>query len=148
MSKVFAGYHIVFATKYRQRTINTEELREKLYAYIFGFLQNKKCYVFRIGGMSDHVHMALDLNPQIALADLVRDMKRSSGIFMSAANGFVDFMGWGDGYYAGTFSYENRDRVIGYIKNQQSHHQGKALDEELEWLALKMGLQYHTEDCK
>lgn len=145
MSKVFAGYHLVFSTKKRMRTIPAEYKR-KLYNYIFTVLQSKECDTIRINGMSDHIHIAFNLNPRIALADLVRDIKRSSSLFMTAENGFPSFMGWGEGYYAHTFSHDDKVAVRQYIMNQEEHHAGKALIEEMEWMALKQGLRFHEND--
>ena len=38
MSKVFAGFHIVFATRARKRTIPMDEKRRILYAYIHSII--------------------------------------------------------------------------------------------------------------
>ncbi|MDE5808458.1 MAG: transposase [Muribaculaceae bacterium] len=69
-----------------------------------------------MNGIGDHIHIALDLNPSIALADLVRDIKRSTSEFMNPANGYPLFEGWGRGYYAATFSRADRDSVISIYK--------------------------------
>ena len=147
MSKVFAGFHIVFATKSRRRTIPKDEKR-RLYAYLHSVITDKKCKTFRINGMSDHVHIALDLNPTIALSDLVRDLKRSSSKFMQGTSAFPDFAGWAEGYFAESFSHNDRDGVIAYIMNQEEHHIGNSIEQEIEWLTLKAGLTYFPDDYK
>ncbi len=48
---------IVFSTKYRDKTL-TKENRDKLFRYIWGVLENKKCHLYRIGGVEDHIHIA------------------------------------------------------------------------------------------
>lgn len=145
MSNVFAGYHIVFVTKERKRTIPMEK-RRLLYNYIFGILNNLGCKTFRINGMSDHVHIAIDLNPSVALSTLVRDIKRSTSFSLKREGSYPDFMNWARGYYACTFSPDDRDKVIQYIINQEVHHTGDTLEMELEWLSLKAGLQYFSND--
>ncbi|MDE6255171.1 MAG: IS200/IS605 family transposase [Muribaculaceae bacterium] len=145
MSKVFLGIHLVFATRCRKRTIRMDQ-RRTLYAYIHSILQDRKCKTFRINGMQDHVHIAFDLSPVISLSDLARDIKRSTSIFMNPANGFPDFEGWGKGYFAESFSHQERDGVIGYIIDQEAHHNGKAFEQEMEWLSLKAGLRYYPDD--
>ncbi len=70
-------YHIVFSTKNRENTLPLE-IQETLFRYIWGFLKNKKCYLYRINTMEDHVHLLISLNPRIALSDLVRDLKVTS----------------------------------------------------------------------
>ncbi|MBD5287749.1 MAG: IS200/IS605 family transposase [Bacteroides sp.] len=145
MSKVFIGIHLVFATRCRKRTIPMDK-RRTLYAYIHSILQDRKCKTFRINGMQDHVHIAFDLAPNIALSDIARDIKRCTSIFMNDANGFSYFEGWGKGYYAESFSHQEREGVIRYIVDQESHHQGKAFEQEMEWLTLKAGLRYYPDD--
>lgn len=74
MSKTKCLIHLVFATKSRKTTILMPRKAE-LYNYIFGILKNNNCFVHRINGMSDHVHILFDLNPSIALADIVKAIK-------------------------------------------------------------------------
>ena len=63
-------YHLVFRTKDSRKTLVQEHSRE-LYAYILGFIQNKNCFLYRINGMEEHIHILCDLHPKIALADYV-----------------------------------------------------------------------------
>ena len=147
MSKIFIGIHLVFATRYRKRTIDMNRRRE-LYAYIYTMLQERGCKTYRINGIGDHLHIAFSLNPLISLSDLVRDLKRSTSLFLNSEKGFAGFEGWSKGYFAASFSYEERDTVISYIIDQEKHHLGKHLQAEMEWLALKAGLQFHQEDME
>ncbi|MFD1141529.1 transposase [Larkinella insperata] len=90
-------YQIVFGTKYRKPTTN-----EALYRYIWGVLENKNCRLFRINGVGDHVHILCDLHPAVALANLVKDVKAGSSIWMKQSGLFPDFEGWAVGYSAFT----------------------------------------------
>ena len=45
-------YHIVFATKYRKRTLQADVL-ERLYEYLGGTLRNKKGHLIEIGGVEN-----------------------------------------------------------------------------------------------
>ena len=148
MSKVFAGFHIVFATRNRKRTLPGDEQKRVLYAYIHSIIESRNSKTFRINGVRDHIHIAIDLNPSVALSDLVRDIKRSTSEFLKPSNGFPLFEGWGKGYYAASFSRENRDGVIQYIKDQEEHHLRNIFEAEMEWLSQKAGLSFHPDDMK
>ena len=63
-------YQIVFSTKDREHTL-TKPNREELYKYIWGVLKNKNCYLYRIGGVTDHIHIVTSLHPSISLASLI-----------------------------------------------------------------------------
>ena len=49
-------YQIVFSTKDREKSL-LESGRDQLFAYIWGILKNKKCHLYRIGGVEDHLHI-------------------------------------------------------------------------------------------
>jgi putative transposase len=73
MSYTQTYYHIVFSTKNRQPTL-LKEHREELFRYLWGVLNNKKCHLYRINGIEDHIHILTSLHSSIALADLIRDL--------------------------------------------------------------------------
>lgn len=122
-------YQIVFRTKHSHRTLKKEN-REVLFSYIHGIIKNKKCHLYRINGMEEHIHILTDLHPSIALADFVRDIKTASSVWLKQTGHFPDFTGWADGYAALTYSSWDKDKLIEYVKNQQGHHQTETFEME------------------
>lgn len=122
-------YQIVFSTKNRDATL-TAVNRNELFKYIWGILKNKKCHLYRIGGVEDHLHIVTHLHPGVALASLVKDIKLASSEYIKTNNLFPEFSGWQDGYGAFTYSYEAKDRLIEYVKKQEEHHRKKSFREE------------------
>ena len=145
MSKTQILVHIVFTTKNRLQTISLLHKRE-LYRYIHGVIENNHCHTIRINGMTEHVHILLDLNPKVALADLVKMIKQSSSVWMKTNHHFNLFEGWNTGYYASSISPCNKNACNDYIKNQQEHHGGKGILEELKDLALEYHLEWDERD--
>lgn len=133
-------YHIVFRTKQSLKTLSLRNNPE-LFAYITGILTNKNCHLYRINGMEDHIHILSDLHPTIALADLIRDIKTSTSIWIKQHRGFSKFEGWAEGYAALTYSYNEKDTIIEYIKNQQNHHKIVSYQDELRGLLLEAGIK-------
>jgi putative transposase len=123
-------YQIVFSTKYRQPSL-AKPKREELYKYIWGVLKNKHCHLYRIGGITDHIHILTHIHPAISLASLVKDIKLSSSEYIKSLKLFPDFDGWQNGYGAFTYSIKDKDRLIEYIKNQEYHHNEITYNEEL-----------------
>ena len=123
-------YHIIFRTKGSKRSINIEYSAD-LYKYIWSIIKNKNCVLFRINGMEDHLHILSDLHPSVALADYIRDIKVSSAKWIKESGFFPDFDGWGIKYCALTSSYQERDTIIDYIRNQQEHHKQENFQEEI-----------------
>lgn len=134
-------YQIVFCTKYRNPVI-TDIHCEELYKYIWGVIKNKKCTLFRINGIEDHIHILSDLHPSVALADFVKEIKVASSLWMKASGLFPDFEGWAEGYGAFTYSIKERDRVINYIKKQKEHHRNITFNDEYKNLLDEHGVAY------
>ncbi|MEW6060393.1 MAG: transposase [Bacteroidota bacterium] len=134
-------YQIVFGTKHHQKTLAADK-RDELFRYIAGILKNKKCHLYRINGVEDHLHIVTHLHPSVALADLVKDIKLASSEFIKTNNLFPRFGGWQDGYGAFTYSIEAKDRLIEYVKNQQEHHRVKTYREEVIELLKEHGVEY------
>lgn len=134
-------YQIVFGTKYRKPTI-AEAHCEELYKYIWGIIQNKKCKLYRINGVDDHIHIFCDLHPTVALADLVKDIKVASNLWMKESGKFPDFIGWQDGYGAFTYNIRERDMIINYVKNQKEHHKKETYYDEYKRLLIENGIEF------
>ena len=122
-------YQIVFSTKNREKTL-IKKYRENLYRYIWGILKNKKCILYRINGIEDHLHIATHIHPMIALSSLVKDIKVSSSIWIKEQGFFPNFTAWQEGYGAFTYSIKDKEALINYIKTQEVHHKTKTFKEE------------------
>jgi len=133
--------HIIFRTKSGKRTLNQQYSKE-LYAYIMGIIQNKKGFLYRINGMEDHIHILTDLHPSIALADLVRDIKSSSSVWLKEKGINNLFEGWAEGYAAFTYAWNDKDKIVTYIKNQHEHHKKTSFEDELKELLIEHGVSY------
>ena len=117
-------YQIVFSTYKREETLIPAD-RQELFRYMTGILQNKKCHLYRINGVSDHLHIVTHLHPSVSLASLIKDIKLASSEHIKKNKLFLKFNGWQEGYGAFTYSFRDKDRLIEYVKNQEIHHQVK-----------------------
>lgn len=133
-------YHIVFRTKDNKMSLSHESNNE-LFAYIMGFIKNKNCFLYRINGMEDHIHILCDLHPNLALADFMRDLKTSTSFWLKQNSKYPNFEGWADGYAALTYSFRDKEMIINYIKNQQEHHKKESFKEELRRLLEEQGVK-------
>lgn len=134
-------YHIVFGTKHRTSCL-VEEHRETLFKYIWGLLKKKKCQLYQINGMEDHIHIFTDIHPTISLSSLVKDIKLASHSIIKEENLFPKFEGWQKGYGAFTHDNNDKDRIVKYIANQQNHHKKISWREEYISLLKKHGIEF------
>lgn len=92
--------------------------------------------------MEDHIHIITHLHPTIALSSLIKDMKIASSIWIKKENIFPGFTSWQDGYGAFTYSINEKDRLIEYVKNQEEHHKIKSFKEEYTELLKEYGIKF------
>lgn len=141
MSYTQIMYHIVFATKGREPTL-TKDHREELFRYIRGIIKNSNGHLYRMNGVEDHIHILASLHPSVCLADLVKDIKTGSSKWIKEKNFFPAFSNWQDGYAAFSQSFEDKDALIEYIKNQEEHHRVHSFTEELIRRLDEAGIEY------
>ena len=87
--------------------------------------KTKGIHFLCIGGTTDHVHLAIQVEPSICLADWVGQIKGSSS---HAANErfHSPVLQWQRGYGAVSFAKKDFPAVEKYILGQKTHHeQGK-----------------------
>ncbi len=134
-------YQIVFGTKNRIPAIE-ESHCEELYKYIWGIINKKKCKLYRINGVEDHIHIFSDLDPTISLANYIKDIKVASSIWMKECGHFPKFNGWQDSYAALTYSIREKEMIINYIKNQKEHHKVESFFDEYKRLLIESGIEF------
>ena len=134
-------YQIVFSTKYRELVI-TENNQQKLFNFIWGIAKNHNCHLYRINGVEDHIHILIHLQPSVALADLVKDIKVSSSLMIKEEKLFPKFKGWQRGYGAFTYSINAKENLVKYIINQKEHHKKTTFDVEYKKLLDEFKIDY------
>ncbi|MDG4945877.1 IS200/IS605 family transposase [Weeksellaceae bacterium KMM 9713] len=135
---------VVFAVKGRNSLIKSD-WEEELFKYITGIVQNKGQKMLAINGMPDHIHFLIGMKPSCCLSDLVREIKKSSNLFINE-NGFSKYkFEWQEGYGAFSYSHSALDNVIKYINNQKEHHRTKTFKEEYKDFLLKFQVEHKDE---
>jgi putative transposase len=88
-----------------------------------------------INGVANHIHFLIGMRPSCCLSDLVREIKKSTNIFINEQNLTKFNFHWQTGFGAFSYSHSQLDSVIAYIMNQKEHHKKRAFKEEyLEFL--------------
>ena len=134
-------YHIVFSTKNRQSVLVAGR-REKMFRFVWGIIKNKKCRLYRVNGIEDHLHILISLHPTVCLADLVKDIKTGTAKWVKENKMFPGFSNWQTGYGAFTHSHKELDGLVAYIKGQEEHHRTVSFMDELKALLHAEGIAF------
>ena len=121
--------HIIFAVKGRESLIPKQHKAE-LHKYITGIIDSKNQKVIQINSMPDHVHILVGITPDIAVSDLVRDIKANSSKFINKHRWVIGRFEWQGGFAAFSYAHSQLNTVARYIKNQETHHARQTFREE------------------
>ena len=121
--------HIIFSTKDRASCLN-DSVRPALHAYLATVARNAGCECPRVGGVSDHVHLAIQFSRTITIASLVEELKTSSSKWLKTEFSQLTRFSWQRGY--GVFSVSPADlaALLTYIDEQEEHHRTRTFQEE------------------
>ncbi len=133
--------HLVFSTKDRY-TYLKPPIRPEAYAYLAEVVRNTGCLCKRVGGIPDHVHLAIQLSRTITIADLVEEIKTSSSKWLKTKGPEFGRFSWQKGYGAFSVSPTDTDALIKYIDDQEEHHRTRTFQEEYRMFLKKYGIEY------
>ncbi len=134
--------HIIFSTKDRYPFLNDTETRAQLHAYMAGICQQQKSPALLVGGVADHVHLLCRLNRTSCAADLVKETKRSSSLWIGEKGGILAKFAWQAGYGAFSIGQSQVDELIRYIRSQEAHHQRLSFQEEYREFLRRYEIEY------
>lgn len=135
---------VIFSTKNREPLIRTA-FRERLYEYMCGVARNEFGHVLCIGGMADHIHGLLVVNPRVSISDAIGKWKSlSSGWVNRELPDFAPFY-WQAGYGAFSVSKSRKTDVMEYIAKQEAHHRGRSFQEEYLELLKRHGIEFEAD---
>ena len=133
-------YHLVFSTKNRVPCL-AKDWRDDLHSYMSGTIKGLEGFPQSTDGWNDHVHLFFGLKASRAVADVVRELKKASSIWIKDHIGLRTFA-WQEGYAAFTVGHREREIVRAYIDGQEEHHRVRGYKEELLALLDENGVEY------
>ncbi len=133
--------HIVFSTKDRAPFI-TSEIAPKLHAYLAAAIRGSKSECYRVGGVADHVHLAVRLARTISQSDLLESVKKESSKWMKTQGEQFSSFSWQRGFGCFSVSPTQNSLLLKYISNQEEHHKTETFQDEYRKLCKKNGVEF------
>ena len=121
-------YHIVWGTLYRRRYIKDyvkQELRKYLYQATKKY---PTLYIHSFNTDEDHLHLQIEIPPNLSIAAVVRILKSESSIhlkkkFKFIRDMYIDGSIWSVGYFVSTVGL-NEEAIKKYIASQGRKDKG------------------------
>jgi REP element-mobilizing transposase RayT len=134
--------HLIFSTKDRLPFLNDKTLRRELHSYLATMLRNQGCETLIVGGVEDHTHSLFALPRTRAIANVVKEVKRTSSGWIKEASHKLSKFHWQGGYAAFSVSQSNLSEVIRYIENQEHHHKKLTFQDEYRAFLNAYGVEF------
>lgn len=130
--------HVIFSTRNRTPCI-APEIRPALHAFLAGVARETGNECPRVGGVADHVHLAVRLSRTMTVAQLVEDLKTASSKWLKTKTPELSDFAWQRGYGVFSVGPTDGDALFAYIDNQEEHHRTKTFEEESRMFCRKYG---------
>lgn len=134
--------HVVFSTKERGPFLKDLALREELHRYLGGILTNLECQPLIIGGVEDHVHLLFAHSRTATVAEVVKELKRGSTVWLKTKAPVLPEFAWQNGYGVFSIGQSQVEDVRAYIAGQEEHHRKISFQEEFRRLLQRYEIAF------
>jgi REP-associated tyrosine transposase len=134
--------HTIFSTKERRPFLQDPTLREELHRYVGGILKGLGCQPIIVGGVADHVHLLASLSRTCQAAEMVKETKRSSSLWVKEREGLVRDFAWQNGYGMFSIGFSQTEEVRRYIAGQEEHHRAVSFQDEFRRFLRRYEVEY------
>jgi REP element-mobilizing transposase RayT len=131
--------HLVFSTKDRANALTPEI---GIHAYLATVARGTGCECFRVGGVADHVHLAIGLSRTVAVANLVEELKTSSSKWLKVQSPALAKFAWQRGYASFSVGPSDLQALLKYIDGQEQHHRKVSFEDEYRAFLKKYGVAF------
>jgi putative transposase len=134
--------HTVFSTKHREPFLIDVDLRAELHRVLGGILSKLGCQPIIVGGVEDHVHLLSSLSRTVEIAEMVKEVKRSSSLWIKEEHAGLREFAWQNGYGAFSIGFSQIPNAREYIANQVEHHRHMSFQDEFRSLLVKYEIEF------
>jgi REP element-mobilizing transposase RayT len=100
-----------------------------LHAYLAGTARQLDCECLRVGGVADHVHLAVRLATTKTAAKFVSEIKTGSSRWMKQSG--LSAFAWQRGYALFSVGPADAGALLRYIDGQGMHHRKRSFQDEM-----------------
>jgi REP element-mobilizing transposase RayT len=134
--------HTVFSTKERHPFLRDGALRGELHCYLGGILANLDCQPIIVGGVEDHVHLLCALSRTCQVAEMVKEVKRGSSLWIKTKRPELEGFAWQNGYGAFSIGFSQIKMMRDYIAGQEEHHHKISFQDEFRTLLTRYEIEF------
>jgi len=134
--------HTVFSTKERRPFLRDKAVREELHRYLGGILNNLDCQPIIVGGVEDHVHTLCALARTCNAAEMVKEVKRGSSLWLKTKSPDLYDFAWQSGCGIFSIGFSQVETMRNYIAGQEEHHRIISFQDEFRKLLKRYEIEF------
>jgi putative transposase len=124
-------YHLVWGTRYRRKWLKDYVKKEFASACYATLKKYPTLYIHSLNTDEDHVHLQIEIPPNLTIAAVVQALKIESSIrikkrFKFVRNIYIDGSIWSVGYFVSSIGLDEQ-RIKRYIEYQGKQDHGRTL---------------------
>ena len=100
------------------------------------------CQPLIIGGVEDHVHLLFAHSRTATVADVVKELKRGSSVWLKTKSPTLAEFAWQNGYGVFSIGQSQVDAARAYIAGQAEHHRKISFQDELRELLRRYEIEF------
>jgi len=117
-------------------------LRDELHHYLGGILIKHDCQPLIIGGVEDHVHLLSTLSRTCEAAEMVKEVKRGSSLWLKTKGPDLSDFAWQNGYGIFSIGFSQVEIVKNCIVGQEEHHRKVSFQDEFRELLRRYEIEF------
>jgi len=134
--------HTVFSTKERRPFLRNPPLRTEMHRYLGGIVNNLGCQSVIVGGVEDHVHLLAALARTCNAAEMVKEVKRGSSLWIKERDPSLSGFSWQGGYGIFSIGFSQLEELRHYILGQVDHHRKHTFQDEFRLLLKRYQIDF------
>jgi putative transposase len=114
--------HLTWHTK-QNAPVLVDAIEDRLYRYLHHRIVSVAGAVLHaIGGIENHVHLAVSVPPTLLVSDWIGELKGASAYYINHEIANRKLLEWQAGYGVVSFGTRDLEWVVRYVRNQREHH--------------------------
>jgi putative transposase len=147
MAQSLAKILLHTSTKDRRPFLREKPLREELHRYLGGILTNLDCQPLIIGGVEDQAHLLFALSRTTTVANVVKELKRGSSVWLKTKSPTLAEFAWQNGYGVFSIGQSQVEAARTNIAGQAEHHRKIWFRDELRELFRRYEMEFTSGMC-
>ena len=124
--------HLIRHTK-NNANVLVDAVESRLHRYIRQrAFQADGVIVHAIGGVEDHIHLAVSVPPTLNISEWIGELKGASAHFINHEICNRKTLEWQTGYGVVSFGTKDLPWVVQYVRDQKEHHARNSIHDRLE----------------